>query len=113
MSDERDTGETLAFGGDEDGGSWLDELASDDKPKAVPATEAPAVAAQVAASQAPGTPPKGAPRAGETVGTTTRRRRRSRSTKRFLIELLLPFFIGVVGWALIYHVLVPFLPEKS
>ena len=75
MSDERDTGETLAFGGDDEGGSWLDELASDDRPKAV--TQAPAVAAQVAASQAPGAAPQPAQRPGDTVGTVTRRRRRS------------------------------------
>ncbi|MHC5055224.1 MAG: MotA/TolQ/ExbB proton channel family protein [Planctomycetota bacterium] len=107
MSDERDTGETLAFGGDEDGGSWLDELASDDKPKAVPATQAPAVAAQVAASQAPGTPAKGAPRPGETVGTTTRRRRRSRATKRFFIEFLLPVLIGLGGMLIVYELILP------
>ena len=104
MSDERDTGETLAFGGDEGGGSWLDELASEDKEKAA---AAPAVAAQVAASQAPGAVPQAGPRPGDTVGTTTKRRRRSRARKRFLIEFLLPMFIGVASMAVIYELILP------
>ena len=118
MSDERDTGETLAFGDDDGGGNWLDELASDDKPAA------PAAAAQVAPAavapkapppptKAPAQPPPGGPRPGDTVGTVTKRRRRSRATKRFLLEFMLPIFIGVVGWVMVYHLLLPLLPAEG
>ncbi len=112
MSDERDTGETLAFGGDDEGGSWLDELATDDKPQA-PAAAAqvgPAAAvakAPVSVAKAPAPSGKGAPRPGDTVGTTTRRRRRSRATRRFLIEFLLPMLIGICGMLIVYELFLP------
>jgi len=110
MSDERDTGETLAFGDDDGGGNWLDELATDDKP-AAPAAAAqvapPAAAVAKAPASAAKAPAPGAPRPGDTVGTTTKRRRRSRATKRFLIEILLPMLIGAGGMSLVYFLLLP------
>jgi biopolymer transport protein ExbB/TolQ len=122
MIDERDTGETLAFGGDDEGGSWLDELATDDKPEA--GAQGPAAAAQVSpvaavskapvsVAQAPAPGGTGSPRPGDTVGTRTKRRRRSRTTKRFLVEFLLPISIGIVGWISIYHLFLPLLPVKG
>ncbi len=112
MTDERDTGETLAFGDDSEGGSWLDELASDSKPEA--GAQAPAaVAAQVAASQAPGADSRAMPKAGDTVNTRTRRRRSSRATKQFLLEFALPIFIGIAGWSSIYYLILPALPLES
>ncbi len=111
MTDERDTGETLAFGDDEDGGSWLDELASDNAPKTV--APVPAVAAQVAPPAAPARAPAAAASArpaqkpGDTVGTVTRKRRRSRSTRRFLVEFLFPVTIGVGGMLALYYLILP------
>jgi len=113
MSNERDTGETLAFGDDDGGGNWLDELATDDKPAAAAQVAPPAPAAAKAPAPAAKAPAKGAPRPGDTVGTTTKRRRRSRATKRFLLEFTVPIFIGVLGWATVYHVLLPLLPAEG